>query len=152
MKTSAGVELNNYLLRWCSEKSHSTRIGFKQGAVAIGVAKDGDLLAVFAFDNYHSGRDGNPLNIECSLASISPRWVTRGILRAVFHYPFCQLKVQRVTTLIAASNARSVKFTVGLGFTIEGRVREALDGKEDLFVTGMIREESRRWLGSLLDA
>lgn len=147
MVAPGGPALNAFLLDWCRQ-----RLGvygnFRPDAVAIGVANDkNELLSVTAFDNLHKARSGQLLNIECSVASATPRWVTKGTVAAILHYPFCQLKVQRVTTFVAAGNARSLKFTVGLGFKVEGHIRQALENGEDLIVTGMVREEAKRWLG-----
>lgn len=150
MFAPGGPALNALMLEWCQMRLKGG--GFGRDAVSIGVADEtNNLLCVAAFDNYRRGRDGQPLNIECSIAADSPRWAKRGTIRAILNYPFCTIGVQRLTIFVAASNARSYKLTQGLGFTLEGTIREALEDGEDLHVLGMLREESRRWLGDWLD-
>lgn len=148
MMEPGGPHLNAILLDWCSARIGTT---FQMGSVAIGVADGNDLLAVAAFDNYRKSASGLPLNIECSFAADSPRWAKRGMIRGILAYPFVQLKVQRVTTFIREDNERSIKFTYGLGFKQEGFMRDCTEGGAGVHVTGMLREESRRWLGDLLD-
>lgn len=145
-----GPDLNRLLLEWCRVHLPPGTV-FQPGSVAIGVANGGDLLSVTAFDNFRVGPNREPVNIELSIASISPRWVNRGVVRGILHYPFCQLRVRRVTCLIGSKNERSLKFCEGLGFRREGLIREALGANEDIVILGLLREEARRWLGTLLD-
>lgn len=141
-----GAHLNALLLEWCS-----SRIGgnFQIGSVAIGVAEGDSILAVAAFDNYRKSPAGKPLSIECSFAADSPRWITRGTIRGILSYPFCQLGVQRVTTFIREDNERSIKFTYGLGFVQEGYMRDCAEDGLGVHITGMLRAEARRWLGDI---
>lgn len=143
--------MNAALIAWHVEKMTPLHCSFLPGAVAVGVANGGELLSVTVFDNYRTDDDGTPSNVECSIASISPRWVNKGTVRGILSYPFCQLRVRRVTCLIGSKNLRSLKFCEGLGFEPEGWVRQARGPDEDIIVMGMLREESRRWLGGLLD-
>ena len=149
MLTPGGTHLNANLLNWCAE-----RLGFgssfQSGSVAIGVARDGELLAVAAFDNYRtSPTNGAPLSIECSIAAESPRWATRKTIGGILSYPFCHLGVQRVTALVQERNARSIKFLNGIGFVREGFIRAAVDDGTGIYITGMLREEAKRWLGEI---
>lgn len=144
MLAPGGTHLNALLLEWCG-----ARLGcvFPSGAVAMGVARENDLLAVVAFENYRKGSQGEPLNIECSIAADSPRWITKGTVRAILSYPFNQLRVQRVTAYVREDNTRSIKFLNGLGFIREGYIREALENKTGVYITGMLRDDAKRWLG-----
>ena len=150
MMQPGGPDLNRIMLDWAAYHL-PFGVSFKPGAVAIGVAEGNELLAVTAYDNFQADAHKEPLGIECSIASVSPRWVNRGTVRGILSYPFCKLGVRRVTCLIGSKNTRSRKFCEGLGFRHEGTAREALGPDEDLLVMGMLRSESRRWLGSLLD-
>lgn len=148
MLEAGGAHLNAILLDWCAARIGGT---FQVGSVAIGVARGNDLLAVAAFENYRKSNSGMPLSIECSIAADSPRWATKGTIRAILSYPFEQLQVQRVTAFVQERNERSRKFLAGIGFVCEGFIRGSVDDGTGIYVTGMLREESRRWLGDLLD-
>ncbi len=148
MLTAGGTQLNANLLNWCAE-----RLGFgssfQSGSVAIGVARDNELLAVAAFDNYRTSPQGIPLSVECSIAAESPRWATKKTIAGILSYPFCHLRVQRVTAMVQEKNARSIKFLNGLGFVREGFVRAAVDDGSGIYITGMLRDEAKRWLGEI---
>jgi L-amino acid N-acyltransferase YncA len=99
---------------------------------------DGDRLrAVVAYSDY----TGQAVSMH--VASDGSRHCTRAFLRVCFRYPFEQLKVLRVTGLIAASNAASLRLALHLGFRIEGRLREAADDGGDQLVVGMLHRECR---------
>lgn len=84
---------------------------------AIGVADDaGAPLAGVVYSNY------NPVAgvIEVSMAAASPRWARRGVIRALLHYPFKQLAVQKVFAVLPSTNTRALRFIEGIGFRREG--------------------------------
>ena len=123
------------LIAWAAE-----RIGvewFSHDARAIGLERDGELVAVVVFDRFsehdchmHVASDG------------TKRWLVREYLTACFVYPFVQLGLRRVTGLVPASNAAALKFDQNLGFLIEGYHHQAL-GDDDLITLGMLRENCR---------
>lgn len=100
---------------------------------------DGDILRACAvYTDYDLG------NVSMHIASDGTRkWMTREFLRACFHYPFKELKVRRVTGLVAASNPRALRFDTHLGFRLEGRIRQGAQDGSDLLVLGMLRGECR---------
>lgn len=106
----------------------------------IGVADTSGKLIAGAV--YHRWRG---FDCELTFAASSPRWCRKGILRALFHYPFVQCQMKRMTLIIGDNNKRALKLNLGLGFTVEGRVRKAYDGTHDAWVLGMLREECK-WL------
>lgn len=141
-----GAHLNAMLLDWCASRL-GQGCSFQMGSIAIGVADGDDLLAVAAFDNFRRSPTGAALNIECSIAADSPRWAKRSTIRAILSYPFCQLGVQRVTAFVQERNVRSIKFLNGIGFVREGFIRSSVDDGTGIYITGMLREEAKRWLG-----
>lgn len=105
----------------------------------IGVSKAGKLIAGAV---YHRWR---PFDCELTFAASDPGWCRKGILRALFHYPFVQQNVKRMTLIIGENNPRALKLNTGLGFKIEGKARKAYDGENDAFILGMLREECK-WI------
>lgn len=106
---------------------------------AIGVANGARLVAGVVYSNYRGG------SIEASIAADEPGWCRRGVLAGLFSYPWEQLRVRRITCIIPAENARSLRLCRGLGFKEEGRVRRAFDDGSDAILLGQLREECR-WL------
>jgi len=118
------------------------RIGFAfhDEARAIGLEQDGALVAVTLFDRFSS----SGCNMHVVALPDRP-WLTRGYARHVAAYPFIQCGFRRVTLLIAADNARAIRFAEHFGCTLEGRLREAAHNGRDELVYGLLRRECR-WL------
>lgn len=71
--------------------------------VAIGVINSScQLVAGMVFSNWWPEAN----TIEMSGASITPKWMTRGILDRLFSYAFDEVGVQMIVTRNAASNVR----------------------------------------------
>lgn len=113
--------------------------GFGQ-ATAIGVAREGKLIAGLVYYNYRK------TNIEICLAADDPSWCRKGVLGALYRYPFVQLGLRRITAIIPASNEQSLRLTRGVGFAEEGRHPGLFPNGETGISFGMLRENCR-WLG-----
>ena len=83
---------------------------------AIGVARDGVLIAGVVYHNYFPAYAG----IEMSIAATSPRWATRGVIRELLAYPFVQLGCRWVVASVEHSNTRALRFNKGIGFVQRG--------------------------------
>jgi RimJ/RimL family protein N-acetyltransferase len=119
----------------------AARIGvpaFRTDAVAIGLERDGALVAVCAFDGF-SAVDAN-----MHIASDGSRaWLSRAYLTACFAFPFIQCGLRRVTGLVPATNRDALRFDEHLGFRREGYHRSADPRGGDLISLGMLKEWCR---------
>jgi RimJ/RimL family protein N-acetyltransferase len=106
---------------------------------AIGVAINKKIVAGFVFNNYTEDE------IMLSLAAIDPRWCQKGIIEAVLGYPFSQVGVHRVSLICAKGNKRARKLAEGLGFRLEGTLKEHFDRKYDGIIYGMTKPECK-WI------
>lgn len=123
---------------WVSARIRDS--SYSAEAQGIGLAENGTLVCGVVYSQY-SGTD-----LQMSIAAETPRWCTRGNLRAFFHYPFVQLGCVRVTAITAKANKRTRKLLEGLGFTLEGVHPKAMpDGVQTALSYGMLREKCR-WL------
>lgn len=122
------------LLAWAAERLPRVEV---ERSCAIGVEAGGRLLAVAVYFA-HRGHD-----VEMGICADSPRWCRRGVLRAMFDYPFRQLGCVRVTAVVAANNARARRLVEGLGFRAEGFHRQGFAPGEDAVSYGMQRSECR---------
>jgi len=105
---------------------------------AIGFARNGALIGGVVYHNYREP------SIEMSIATTDPKWCTRSILKQCFTYPFKQLGVKRITTLVDAENQPVRAFNERLGFIHEATLKDALhDGDAALY--RMLPDECR-WL------
>jgi RimJ/RimL family protein N-acetyltransferase len=107
--------------------------------VAIGVVDGAQLVAGVLFHNYIPEFG----SIEVSIAADTPRWLSRNRVSLILGYPFRQLGCGRVSAAIMASNSRSIRLCMGLGFKREGLVRRGF-GRDDAVILGLLREEWER--------
>lgn len=123
------------LLPWALE-----RIGigqFREDAKAIGLERNGELVAVCAYDTF------SPRDCQMHIASDGTgRWLTREFLVRSFAYPFIQCDLPRVTGIVAAKNRAALKFDHHLGFRTEGYCPLALPD-DDAVILGLLRRECR---------
>jgi RimJ/RimL family protein N-acetyltransferase len=106
---------------------------------ALGVVRRGVLIGGAVYHNY-VGHD-----VQVSIAFDSPGWALPGTLRALFHYPFNQLGCRRMTAMIGRRNKKSRRMCEGLGFKLEGVHLKGLDGEQDVFSYGLLKEHCR-WI------
>lgn len=111
--------------------------GFKDMA-AIGVERAGHLIGGVVYHEYR----GNDIQISC--AATSQRWLTEGVLRALFVYPFITLGCDRVSSFTPKGNAHTRRFLEKLGFMEEGNMRRGFVG-DDCILYGMLKEECK-WI------
>jgi RimJ/RimL family protein N-acetyltransferase len=109
-------------------------------AEAIGLEKDGNLIAGVVFDDYiPRGR----ISMHC--AGEGKRWLNREFLFSCFDYPFRQLAVNVILNSVDASNEASIRFTRHIGFEYLATVPGGA-GDTDLMLF-ILQRENCRWLG-----
>lgn len=84
-------------------------------------------------------------SVMASIATRSPRWATRAVLREVFSYPFWQLGVERLETMCSRKEKDVRRFNERLGFVQEGCARRAWPHGGDGIVFSMMPWECK-WL------
>ena len=99
--------------------------------------KNGKLMAGCV---YHRWR---PFDCEVTFASLTPRWTLPQNVTPLFHYPFVQRGLRRITLIIGANNTNAIRTNERLGFVVEGRHPKAYDGINDAVSLGMLREKCR---------
>ena len=84
-------------------------------------------------------------NCEMSVASVTPKFMTRAFLKKVFRYPFIELGLCRVTAVVEENNIKALKMNHGLGFKDEGILRNWYGEGRNGVVMGMLKDECK-WL------
>jgi RimJ/RimL family protein N-acetyltransferase len=109
------------------------------GATAIGLEKDGRLIAGVMYDHY------NGRSIAMHVAGEGGHWMTREFARACFGYAFNQLGVNKVIGLVDSTNESARRYDEHLGFRLEATITGA--GRTgDLLIYSMTPEQCR-WIG-----
>ena len=104
---------------------------------AIGLEKDGRLIAAAVYDNYTKA------TIFMHIAIVQGERLTRNFLWYMFHYPFNELGVKGLRGMIPESNKDSIKFAEGLkGAQLEARLKDAHpDG--DMLIYRMFKQDCK---------
>lgn len=126
------------IARWVQKHCPLLELTTPYTAIGLLDQAGAELVAGVVYDTF-TGH-----NIEVHTAAVGKPW-TRLYLGECFRYPFEQLKVERLTAKIAANNAASRAFVEGLGFKLEGTLRQWLPSGTDLMIYGMLKSECR-WL------
>ena len=124
------------LAAWAAQNIPNMPRGFSAGAKAVGVIDD-VLIAAVVYHDYFPEYG----TCQISVASSSPRWAQRGIIRALLSVPFEQYGVRKLGSLMASTNHRAIKFNKGIGFKQEATLRHHFGNKVHGIVTSMMADE-----------
>lgn len=83
-------------------------------------------------------------NCELSVASVSPKFLTRKLLNVIFHYAFITAGKRRITAVVEEGNTNALDIDKRIGFTEEARLK-GWYGDKDGLILRMLREECN-WL------
>ena len=139
MEFSKVIYERERIARWAKAARIEGSESWGEWYEAIGLERDDHLIAGVIYTNY----SGSNICMHVA-ATTGTLWAKPFFLHACFHYPFCQLNLNRTTALVPAKNEPSMKMTLHLGFRKEGIMRQALDD-DDMVVLGMLKSECR-WL------
>ncbi|MEM8791023.1 MAG: GNAT family protein [Pseudomonadota bacterium] len=115
---------------------------FHQNARALGVIREGNIVAGVVYYDF------NQSNIFGAIAAVEgSRWADRGTLFRIFEYPFDQLRVNRITCVIAESNTKSMKLCTQMGFRFEARHEGAAHDGGAMISMRMFRDDCR-WISN----
>lgn len=108
---------------------------YQRGLVQL---RDGEPVGAVLFEQ------NNGVNVFAHCAGTPGKpWLTRQMLYNMFHYPFVQQGVERVTLWINADNTKSIKFAEHLGFEYEATLMRAGSDRQAVMVYRMFREDCR---------
>lgn len=114
------------------------------GYFCLGVVKDGALCGAALYTNYRPVKNGGDIEVFCA----GHGWLSRRVIRTIFAHAFSVLGCNRMTAVVRKSNKPSRRLLEGLGFSLEGRLREGFGPRQHSCVYGLLREE---WMRSPLN-
>ncbi len=100
---------------------------------AIGQIKNNQLTAGVLYEDFTGA------NVVCHIRG-DPGWANRRFLHVIFHYPFLQMKVRRITVPVDSHNLASINLVVRMGFKLECTLEQATP-RGDLHLFRMFRDE-----------
>lgn len=109
--------------------------------LAVGVRDDSGPLAGVV---YHSISDRD---VQVSMASLSPRWARKEIIKYLFRVGFEHLGKSRMTAITPKRNKKARKLLQGLGFREEGCAEKFFDDSRngDAMLYGMTKRNCK-WI------
>ena len=113
-----------------------------QAVCIASLSPDGEIYGVVVFSRF------TPHNCEMSVASASPKFLTRKFLNVIFHYAFITAGKTRVTAVSEEDNHRILDINRRIGFVDEGRLK-CWYGEKDGLILRMLRSECK-WLEAKL--
>lgn len=128
------------VIAWCQQRGW----GFTPPVTTFALVDEDHIVGAVVFNDY------NGSNIELSSVTDGPQPFGRGMLRAVFHYPFKQLGCRRVTAKTRSGDQRTRRLIRRLGFKPEGKMiayypeTESAE-EDDAMVYGMLQHQCR-WI------
>lgn len=84
-------------------------------------------------------------NIGMSIASTTPKWCKKSVLKIAFGFPFMQLGLNRVTGIQNEFNHKARSLVERLGFELEGEMKQYYQNGESAMIYGMTKDNCR-WL------
>ena len=97
----------------------------------LAVVDETQLLAGVVYSNYRNA------SIEMSIATTTPRWASRRVIRELLNYPFVQLGCRRVHAMTSYDNKKAQRLLDVVGFVREGVLREAEQDGSDVVMYGL---------------
>jgi RimJ/RimL family protein N-acetyltransferase len=107
---------------------------FEAASQAIGIEKDGKIIAGVIYENW------NQVSIWCHIA-IEGR-LTKKYLWTIFDYPFKQIGAKKIIVPVSSSNEKSLRLVGKMGFVEEARIKDARPDGDMVFLV-MDRENCR---------
>lgn len=92
---------------------------------AVGIAENGQLIGGTCFHNWYE-KDGV---VEMTSASITSKWLTRRMIRAIFNYAFELLECQLVVMRVSENN--TVMVNIARRFGCSGYLIPRLRGRNE---------------------
>ncbi len=138
--------VNEMLLSWAADKLAplgSTAQRFRPCRCA-GVLRGDQLVAAVVYHSY-SPEWGT---VQMSMASVDPRWCSRGVLMELLEIPF-RMGCQRIWALTREDNERSMKMLKRLGFVREGSLVGFFGSRHNGVSWRMMKGDYRRFLGRM---
>ena len=84
-------------------------------------------------------------NCEISIASQSPKWCSKLVLKILFSIPFMQYGLNRLTATIRESNKKSISLVERLGFRRVGELEEFYESGESAILFGLTKKQCK-WI------
>lgn len=135
-------EADDFVGQWVVERiPHLPSVADLGPFKAIGVVNGGAMLAGVIYHNYLPAH----ASCEVTFAADTPRWATRGIIRALLSVPFQQYDCRRLGAITPhKGEAMECRILQRLGFVREGTARQFFSETSHAAIFGLLRDDFNR--------
>ena len=103
-----------------------------------GFVYDDRLIGGVIFHNLRPGHD-----VWWTIYTTDKRWCNSRVLHFLFATAFDGLGCRRINLLVSKSNQACLRLVKGLGFKIEGCLRDYRENGEDCYILGILKNEAK---------
>lgn len=128
------------MARWAAERIPHVRGGSFAPCSAIGVARNGRVIASVVYHDFQP-RLGT---IQLSMAAESPMWARRETIASLLHYPFRQLRVFKLWTAVPIDCEPALKAQDHIGFRREAVLAHHFGHKRHCVIARMLEPDFAR--------
>jgi RimJ/RimL family protein N-acetyltransferase len=130
---------------WVAERIPNVSGGGFKDCTAIGVVGSGGKpLAGVVYHDYQPEFG----TIQISMASDSPVWAQKGIIRALLHYPFIQLGAFKAWIAVALDNKHGLKTFQHIGFRREAVLAHQFGRRRHAVILRMLQPDYIKMYGA----
>lgn len=104
--------------------------------LTIGVWLDDKLVAGIILNDHRPHID-----VWMTIYSVNKRWCTKAVIKYVFNIVFDLMDCRRASVFVSKDNHKSLKLALGVGFKVEGLLRQYRDNGDDCYVLGILKQE-----------
>lgn len=130
------LDSDNIISSWVAERIPVVAGGDFGKCEALGVMTD-KLIAGVVYHDYQPAYR----TIQMSMASISPMWARKDIIRALLAYPFRQLDCFKVYVAVELQNTHALKTNRHIGFKQEATLAHQFGPKRHAVMMRMLQPD-----------
>jgi len=131
-----GLLTGIHVVQWVV--NHGECFSPTSGAIGLGWERDGKVVAGVMYEEYTQA------SIHATIVLAKGEVIVKGFLWAMFDYPFKQLGVEKIIVQMSSANEASENLALHLGFTLEGRIKDAYPDGDRLIYT--LTKDNCKWL------
>lgn len=111
---------------------------FAERSQAIGLVKDGKIVAGIIYENWN----GRSMVVHIVIKDR----ITPAFIGAIFDYAYNVCNIEKAIAPVSSANAKSIRMVEKMGFTEEGRIKDACPDGDTILYT--LKKTDCRFLGN----
>ena len=132
------IVIGEHVCKWVAERLGGKYVRGSAAGIGWYDLKSQEIIAGAYYDSY------NGSSCHIAVAAIpGKRWLKREFLWYMFYYPFMELKVNKLLSVVDSTNLDSIKFTENLGAIRQTTITKAGKNGCDMLVYAIDKDDCR---------